>query len=155
MKSLVNRDEIRRLEKAAREKDKKHLAEWAKRYEQMLLNILRKEYEEIYQDEINTSVNNILLALGYTLLYSEEIQIPKERIPDFIDDLMVTVDMYRTGEYKPQDYQEELKNLGVILDDVDYTRVYKKEKQKLLDLINEYEELIKKQQNNNSDSNQV
>ena len=36
MSNLVNRNELRRLEKAAREKDKTKLAEWIKNFENYL-----------------------------------------------------------------------------------------------------------------------
>ena len=63
MDSLLNRNEIRRLEKAAREKDKKHLLEWAIQFEDSIRRIFEKEY----QDEIQTSVDNFMIAVAYTL----------------------------------------------------------------------------------------
>ena len=52
MGSIVGREEIRRLEKAAREKDKRKLAEWIKSFETQLDTILRKDYEKAYKDEV-------------------------------------------------------------------------------------------------------
>lgn len=42
-----------------------------------------------------------------------------------MEDLYVSIDMYRTGEYKPQDYEKELKDNGVLLDHYDYDKVFK------------------------------
>ena len=68
MRNLLDRNELRRLEKAAREKDKKHLMEWAIAYEDML----RKEYEKAYEDEIQNAIDNFLVAIAYTLHFNEK-----------------------------------------------------------------------------------
>lgn len=120
LERLVNRDEIRRLEKAAKEKDKKHLANWAKQYEQQIELMLRKEYEDRYQDEINSSIDNFIFAVAYTAYFSEETNLNNETLPEFMSDLFATIDMYRTGEFRPEDYVEELKQNGFIVDQIKY-----------------------------------
>ena len=45
----MNRDELRRLQKAARDKDLNKLREWAELYERQLQEILRREYEKLYR----------------------------------------------------------------------------------------------------------
>lgn len=151
---LVNRDEVRRLEKAAREKDKKHLGDWINQFVNRMDVIFRKEYEALYQDEINNSVQNLLLALAYTLHFSEEFHLDKDHLPDFINDLMVTIDMFRTGEYKPEDYKEELEKCGVYLDEsFDYQRVYKERLKQLNELTTKYIDMYK-ELNNTSNSNE-
>ena len=42
IRELVNRDELRRLEKAAKDKNKKKLAEWAGQFEQQVINLYEK-----------------------------------------------------------------------------------------------------------------
>ena len=116
----MNRNELRRLEKAAREKDKKHLAEWAKNYENQISFLLRKEYEARYQDELANSIDNFMIAVAYTAKYCESTLLNSETLPDFMEDLFVTLDLYRTGEYKPEEYLEELKKDGVSFDKIKY-----------------------------------
>lgn len=122
MRNLLNRDELRRLEKAAREKDKKKLAEWAAMYDDQL----RRDYEENYKDEISNAVDNFLLAVAYTLRFSEETEFGPKRLPAFMEDMYATIDMFRTGEYKPEEYKEALKKSGVILTAYDYPRIFRK-----------------------------
>ena len=119
---VLNRTEIRRLEKAAREKDKKHLLNWAIQYD----NQIRIEYENAYQDELRHSINSFLTAVAYTAHFSEEINLGKDRLPAFMNDLFVTVDMFRTGEYNPDDYKEELEKNGVYPELYDYNVKTKK-----------------------------
>lgn len=126
MGSIVGREEIRRLEKAAREKDKRKLAEWIKSFETQLDTILRKDYERAYQDEIIQSVENTMTAVAYTAYFSEENYVDKENIADYMADLFSTLDMYRTGEYTPKEYIDILKEVGVTIDAYDSDRIYKK-----------------------------
>ena len=110
MGSIVSREEIRRLEKAARDKDKKKLADWIKSFEIQIDTILRKNYEQAYQDEVIQSVENTMIAVAYTAYFSEENYIDKENIADYMSDLFSTLDLYRTGEYTPQEYKDILKS---------------------------------------------
>lgn len=113
---ILNRSELRRLEKAAREKDKKHLVEWASKYDDMV----RVEYDKAYHDEIIHSINVFLTAVAYTAHFSEETNLERENLPSFMEDLFVSIDMFRTGEYKPEEYQEELEKSGIYQEVYDY-----------------------------------
>lgn len=146
MDSLLNRNEIRRLEKAAREKDKKHLLEWAMQFEDSIRRIFEKEY----QAEIQTSVDNFMIAVAYTLYFSEETIIrDKKDVGEFMSDLFSTLDLYRTGEYNPQEYKDILNKVGVFFDEYDYSKLYKNKLDKLDKLIKKYEDLIQQNTNDN------
>ena len=106
---LINRDERRRLEKAAREKDKKHLVAWAEQFEDQI----RREYEKSFEDELDNSVENFLVAIVYTLHFSELTQFGKKRINEFCGDMMSTVDMFTSKEYTPAEYKEILEKEGI------------------------------------------
>lgn len=104
IKELFNRNELRRLEKAAKEKDKKKLAEWAGNFEQQVIN----EYEGQYQEILENSIENFLIALVYTLHFNEKTRFGNDRIADFMSDLMATVDCFKTGEYSPEEFKKIL-----------------------------------------------
>lgn len=123
--SLIDRASLRRLEKAAREKDKRKLAEWMEQFEYQMENIFSREYEDAYHKRVQDAVDNIMIAVAYTLHFSEETKFGPKKLPSFIEDLLVTIDLFRTGEYKPSEYSDELAKAGIILDVVDYDKVYK------------------------------
>lgn len=144
--SLLNRNEIRRLEKAAREKDKRHLVDWAIQFEQSIHRMLDKEHEE----ELQVSFDTVMIAVAYTLYFSEETVIKdKKDIGEFMGDLFATIDLYRTGEYKPQEYMTILNNAGVHFDSYDYSKPYKDKIKKLDGMIDNYSKLL--QQNASDD----
>ena len=126
MSSLLGRDEIRRLEKAARDKNKQKLIDWIRQFEHQLDTLLQKDYEKMYQEEVNFSIQNFITAVAYSLYFSEENYIDKNNLADFMSDLFVTVDMFRTGEYKPEDYKEQLAEERIYIEDYDYDGIYKK-----------------------------
>lgn len=126
MSSIVSREELRRLEKAAKDKNKAKLAEWIKQFEGYLDSMFRKDYVRACQEEVINNFNNIITAVAYTSYFSEENYIDKHNLADFMADLFTTIDMFRTGEYKPQEYADILKQEGVILDNYDSDLVYKK-----------------------------
>ena len=120
MNDILNRNELRRLEKAAREKDKKHLFEWAIQFEDQVAEILRKDYESYYQEEVANTIDNFLIAIAYTLHFSETTQLNKDVLPEFMDDLLVSIDMFKLGEYNPKEYKDILAKQGIMFDDCQF-----------------------------------
>lgn len=111
MKRTVDRNELRRLERATREKDKKHLLEWAEQFE----NQIRQEYENAFQKELAEAIDNFCVAIAYALHFSEKTKFGNKRIKEFMDDVFVTVDMFTKGEYSPEDYRQELIKSGITI----------------------------------------
>lgn len=111
MINLLNRNELRRLEKAAREKNKQHLMDWLTQFEAQL----RVEYEKNFQEEIGEAVDHLLIAIAYSLHYSEETKFGKKRLNRFMDDLIAVTEGFRTGDYNPEDYKKQLKDDGIIV----------------------------------------
>ena len=138
LEQLLSRSEIRRLEKAAREKNKQHLVDWIKNFTQEMDKEYRVEFEKAYQDEIQNTVDNIITSVAFTVCFSEDLNNRAQDVKGFMDDLYATIDMFRTGEYKPEDYAEKLKELGVNINVYDYSRLYKESLNKLNNLITEY-----------------
>ena len=53
-------------------------------------------YEKKYQEDLDNAIEIFLLALKYTLHFNEKTQFGKARLNDFMQDLLVTVDYFRT-----------------------------------------------------------
>ena len=120
MESLINRDELRRLEKAAREKDKTKLRDWALQYEMSLSSFIQDGYEKMYQRELANGYDILILAMMYTLLINDKIKIKESDVEFIIDDFHRVIDGFRSGEYKPEDYLAELTKTGLKLQEYNY-----------------------------------
>lgn len=118
----MDRNELRRLEKAARDKDIRKLGEWASQFEGQM----RQEFDKAYHDELENSINNFCTAIAYTAHFSEETKLGKDKLPLFMEDLFVTIDMFRTGEYKPDEYRDILEQNGIYDDLYKYSIRVKK-----------------------------
>lgn len=107
--SILNKNEIRRLEKAAKDKNKDKLMEWAMQFEEQIA----KHYEDYFKEELGISIDNFILTIVYTLHFNEVTKFGNKRISDFMGDLLETIDMFRRGEAVPDDYREQLKKEGI------------------------------------------
>lgn len=117
----LSRDEYRNIKNMSKETMEK----WLSNRNASMYNQLRKVFEKEYQDEIDCTINNFLIAIAYTLVFTEEINLEKGAAAGVIEDLLVTVDMFKTGEYKSEDYEKALKEEGVSFEKYDYSKVYR------------------------------
>lgn len=124
----MDRNEIRRLQKAARDNNKLALGEWAMRFEDSVKRELEKKYEEYYHQQLKDSIDIYMIALAYTAHFSETTELNKDKLPEFIEDFVSTIDMFRTGEYRPEEYKKILEDNGVNTEDI----VYKSRKNKII-----------------------
>lgn len=127
---MLTREEYRQIKGFSREQ----MTKWIAYHNQMMSNNLRKQYEAAYQDELSDSIQNFITSIGYTLHFNDDINLDPDKMASFMDDLFETVDMFRRGEAKPDDYAEELEKDGIKLRKYDYERLYR-----------EHERIIKEQ----------
>ena len=106
-----DKNELRRLEKAAREKDKNKLIEWGTIFEKRIVDLYEKEYINILQD----SINNFMIAMIFVLHFNERTKFGVKRIDDFMDDFIEVVKGFSRGEFNPQEYEEMLNEDNIIL----------------------------------------
>ena len=111
IKSLITREEIKRLEKAAKDKNKVKLSDWAKQFEYQI----SLEYDKWYKEQLGEAIDNFIFTMVYTLRFNESTNFGNKRIRGFMDDLLETVDMFRRGEANPDDYKKQLKEHGIVV----------------------------------------
>lgn len=132
----LNRDEYRTIKGMSKEQMEK----WLQGYYNVIYNNLRKEFEDAYKDELDSSIQNFITAIAYTLHYNEEVHLQRDELVSFMDDLFVSVDMFRKGEYRPEEYEEQLKEDGIEIAKYDYDRLYR---EKDAPYKEKYKELVK------------
>lgn len=107
--TLLDKNELRRLQKAARDKNIDKIYDWARGLELQLC----QEYEKAFKKELEDSIDNFIITIVYTLHFHESTKFGKKRIREFMDDLLETIDMFRRGEAVPEDYQKVLAEEGI------------------------------------------
>lgn len=128
---MLSRDDYRKIKSMSKEE----MSRWLELEKGMTYNRLRKEFNEAYKDELDNGVSNFLIAMWYTLHYNEDIHLQNDELASFMEDLFVTVDMFRKGEYKPDDYREQLKEDGVKFAEFDYSKLYRDRAMRVAKLI--------------------
>lgn len=135
----LSRDEFRTLKGFSKDQMEK----WLQGYYNVTYNSLRQEFNDAYKDELDSSVQNFITAIAYTLHYNEDTNLQHDEFASFMDDLFVSVEMFRKGEYNPEEYREQLREDGIEIAKYDYDRLYRekdapyKEKyDKLVEFIN-------------------
>lgn len=116
----MDRSEFRRLERAFKDKNKEKLFEWGQQFEDQIRREYERHYENLYIETLQEAIDNFSIAIAYTLHFSETIAMGADKLPSFMEDLYVTVDLFRRGEYKPEDYAEELKKCGIFISHAKY-----------------------------------
>lgn len=106
---LFDKNELRRLEKAAKDKNKNKLIEWGKAFEKRVIELYEKEYIKILQD----SINNYMLIMIFSLHFNEKTKFGKKRIDDFMEDFVEVVKGFSNEEFKVQEYEEMLNKDGI------------------------------------------
>ena len=132
----LSRDEFRTLKGFSKEQMEK----WLQGYYDVTYNSLRKEFNDVYKDELDSSVQNFITAIVYTLHYNEDVHLQHDELNSFMEDLFVSVEMFRKGEYRPEEYREQLKEDGIIIAEYDYDRLYR---EKDAPYKEKYEQLVK------------
>ena len=69
--------------------------------------------EESYKKQTEKNIDTMLLALKYTLHFSELTKFGNKRLNEFMDDLMAVFDGFTTGEYNIDEYRKALLDDGI------------------------------------------
>lgn len=148
MANTLNREDYRRIKGYS----KQEMEKWLDYHQSMMYNLIRRDFEKAYQDEINSSVSNFLIAIWYTLHYNEETHLQNDELQSFMEDLYVSVDMFRKGEYKPEEYKQQMKEDGVSFTPFDYDKLYREKEGKYQRANKETKELIEEWMANSKQS---
>jgi hypothetical protein len=69
--------------------------------------------EESYKKQTEKNIDTMLLALKYTLHFSDLTKFGNKRLNEFMDDLMATFEGFSTGEYNKDEYRKALLDDGI------------------------------------------
>ena len=105
----IHRADIKRVMREAKEKDWTYLTDWLRQFDDQV----RKDYENAFQKELSEAIDNFCLAIAYALHFSEKTKFGEKRIKEFLDDVFISIDMFRTGEYDPEEYKQQLIDSGI------------------------------------------
>lgn len=137
---MLTRDEYRKIKSFSKDQ----MDKWLGYEKNIMYNTLRKEFNAAYKDELDSSIQNFLIAIAFTLHFNEDIHLQKDELASFMSDLFVSVDLFRKGEYKPEEYEKQLKEDGITFDKYDYDKLYREQREKYDKQIKWYQDKLDK-----------
>ena len=116
--SMLDTNEINRLQRCAKNKDKKEIIKWAQDFERRLSELYHKRYKDYYLEEYAERLKDIDTALMYALHFGETTRFGNKRLKEVMDDLSVTIRGFYSGEYNRKEYREMLINDGIKIEKI-------------------------------------
>ena len=110
---MFDTNELNRLQRCAKNKDKKEILKWGQDFERRIAQFYMKEYKEYYLKLYEERLKDLDTAVLYTLHFNESCKFGNKRLTSIIDDLAESIRGFYTGEYNRKEYRENLKNDGI------------------------------------------
>ena len=92
-KTLITKEELKRLKRALKDKNENKILDWAREFECQV----EQKYTRIYKEELDMAVDNFILTIVYTLRYNECTNFGGKRIDSFMKDLLIKWIMRQTN----------------------------------------------------------
>ena len=110
----MDKEEFKRLEraenKAYKKRSKQALYDWGVQFEEQISEKLRIAYDKKFESELAQSIDFFIIAIAYTLHFSEKTKFGTKRLNEIMEDITATVDMFTKQEYSPEEYKKALED---------------------------------------------
>lgn len=110
---FFNTNELNRLQRCAKNKDKKEIIKWGQEFEAMLNKKFYDIYKKQYMIWLEETFKDLDTALMYTLHFNEYTKFGNKRLKSVMDDLAVTMRGFYKGEFERKDYNRMLLDDGI------------------------------------------
>lgn len=110
---FFNINEINRLQRCAKNKDKKEIIKWGQAYDKFLHDKYSEAYEKQFVEWLKQASKDIDVAIIYTLHFNENLKFGKKRLQSFMDDFRETMRSIYKSEFDSEEYLKMLKEDGI------------------------------------------
>lgn len=118
IKKLFDINEINRLHRCAKNKDKKEIIKWGQNFEQILAQYYNDYFKDMYLKKYLERLKDIDTALMYVLHFGESTNFGDDKLKSTMDDLSETVKGFYSGEFSREEYRQMLKDDGINIIDI-------------------------------------
>ena len=112
---MFDKNELRRLEKCIKDKNKKKVFEWGQEFERRLNEEFNKRYKEKYMNIFKETLKDLDIAVIYALHFNENTKFGNKRLKDFMDDLAATMRGFYKDNFTREEYRKMLEDDGIKL----------------------------------------
>ena len=113
IEKMLNTSELNRLQRCAKNKDKKEILKWGQDFENRLSELYHKRYKEYYSQELQERLKDIDVGIIYALHYNENTKFGNKRLKEFMNDLATTINGFYKDGFTRNDYIQMLRDDGI------------------------------------------
>ena len=106
--AMFDTNELNRLQRCAKNKDKREIVKWARDFERRLSELYHERYKKHYLDEFEERLKDIDTALLYVLHFGESTRFGNKRLRGTMDDLSVVIKDMHNGQFNRNELREML-----------------------------------------------
>ena len=110
---FFNTNELNRLQRCAKNKDKKEIIKWGQEFEDRLNKKYYEMYKKQYMIWLDETFKDLDTALMYTLHFNESTKFGNKRLKSVMDDLGMTMRGFYRQEFNREEYNKMLKDDGI------------------------------------------
>ena len=110
---FFNTNELNRLQRCAKNKNKKEIIKWGQEFEAMLNKKFYDIYKKQYMIWLEETFKDLDTALMYTLHFNEYTRFGNKRLKSVMDDLAITLKGFYKNEFERKDYNKMLLDDGI------------------------------------------
>lgn len=110
---FFNTNELNRLQRCAKNKDKKEIIKWGQEFEDRLNKKYYEMYKKQYMIWLDETFKDLDTALMYTLHFNEYTKFGNKRLKSVMDDLGMTMRGFYRQEFNREEYNKMLKEDGI------------------------------------------
>ena len=112
---MFDMNELRRIERCVKTKNKEAIIEWAQNFEARLSQNYDKLYKEKYIRKFKEHLKDLDIAVIYALHFNENTRFGNKRLKDFMEDLAATMRGFYNDEFSREEYRKMLEDDGIKL----------------------------------------
>lgn len=114
LEKLFDKNELNRLERAVKDKNKSKVVEWGMQFE----NTIKERYNVLYKEElekqVKLAIERYMIIIIFTLHFNEKLNFDEKTIEDFMEDVMAGIHSFDTGEYSLEEYKQMLNDDNIL-----------------------------------------
>lgn len=115
---MFNTNELNRLQRCAKNKDKNEIRKWGEDFERRISEYYFKRYKNYYIEEYKQRFKEVNIALAYLLHFSDYTRFGNKRLDNFFKDLQATMEGFYKEKFSIEEYKKMLIDDGIKIEEV-------------------------------------
>ena len=113
IKSMFDTTELNRLQRCAKNKDKKEIEKWGQDIENRLNQYYYEKYKAKYLEWLNETLMDMEIAMCYVLHFNENTRFGNKRLESYLNDMAEVIRGFYRKDFSREEYKKQLEEDGI------------------------------------------